>query len=93
MRIGKDSKNDKGALATMADDGLPQSRLLTKKQLSEMAMGIRELSKKLSHIRMKLHVRSIFILTKVHDEELVLDTQEIVLWLLQQNKETAPFTM
>ncbi|KAK3078856.1 hypothetical protein LTS18_006454, partial [Coniosporium uncinatum] len=32
-----------------------QSRLLTKKQLSDMAFGIRELAKKLAHIRLKLN--------------------------------------
>lgn len=61
-----------------------QSRLLTKKQLSDMAVGIRELSKKLGHIRLKLKVRNVFLLTKAHDQTLVAKTRDIAEWLLQQ---------
>jgi NAD+ kinase len=63
------------------------SRLLTKKQLSEMAWGVRELSKRLGSIRLKLKVRSVFILTKVHDEELIGNTREMVRWLLSSERE------
>jgi NAD+ kinase len=62
-----------------------ESRLLTKKQLSDMAFGIRELSKKLSHVRLKLKIRNIFILTKAHDESLVVHTRELADWLLQRD--------
>lgn len=58
------------------------SRLLTKKQISDMAFGIRELSKKLAQIRLKLHVRNIFILGKAHDESLIKHTREVTDWLL-----------
>lgn len=61
-----------------------QSRLLTKKQLSDMAVGIRELSKKLGHLRLKLKVRNVFLLTKAHDQTLVGKTRIITEWLLQQ---------
>ncbi|KAF2790666.1 ATP-NAD kinase [Melanomma pulvis-pyrius CBS 109.77] len=61
------------------------SRLLTKKQISDMAFGIRELSKKLAQIRLKLHVRSIFILAKAHDETLISHTRETTDWLLTKN--------
>ncbi|KAK4630838.1 NAD(+) kinase [Fulvia fulva] len=65
-----------------------QSRLLTKKQLSDMAFGIRELSKKLGHIRLLLKVRNVFLLTKAHDKTLIGKTREISEWLLsQQNAE------
>jgi len=61
-----------------------QSRLLTKKQLSDMAFGIRELSKKLGHIRLLLKVRNVFILTKAHDQKLIANTRDLTEWLLRQ---------
>lgn len=61
------------------------SRLLTKKQISDMAFGIRELSKKLAQIRLKLHVKNIFILGKAHDESLIKNTRETVDWLLTKD--------
>lgn len=61
------------------------SRLLTKKQISDMAFGIRELSKKLAQIRLKLHVKNIFILGKAHDEGLIKNTKETVEWLLTKD--------
>ena len=61
------------------------SRLLTKKQLSEMALGIRELSKKLSHLQLKLRVRNIFLLTKAHDRTLIRYTRKLVEWLLSSD--------
>lgn len=64
-----------------------QSRLLTKKQLSDMAFGIRELSKKLGHVRLMLKVRNVFLLTKAHDQSLIKKTREVSEWLLRQNNE------
>ncbi|EMD87759.1 hypothetical protein COCC4DRAFT_143233 [Bipolaris maydis ATCC 48331] len=61
------------------------SRLLTKKELSDMAFGIRELSKKLSQIRLKLHVKNIFILGKAHDEGLIKHSREVTEWLLTKD--------
>ncbi|KAF1846867.1 ATP-NAD kinase [Cucurbitaria berberidis CBS 394.84] len=61
------------------------SRLLTKNQISEMALGIRELSKKLAQIRLKLNVRNIFILAKAHDETLIKYTRETADWVLAKN--------
>jgi NAD+ kinase len=58
------------------------SRLLTKSQISEMALGIRDLSKKLSSIRLKLNVRNIFVLGKAHDETLIKYQREVVEWTL-----------
>lgn len=58
------------------------SRLLTKKQLNEMAWGVRELSRRLSSMRIKFRVKSIFILTKIHDVELINHTRELAKWLL-----------
>lgn len=63
------------------------SRLLTKKQLSDMAWGVRELSRRLSSIRLKPKVRSLFILTKIYDGDLVPRTREVVQWLLSPERE------
>jgi len=52
-----------------------------------MAFGIRELSKKLSQIRLKLHVKNIFILGKAHDEALIKNSREVTDWLLRKSSE------
>ncbi|KKY27917.1 putative atp-nad kinase [Phaeomoniella chlamydospora] len=70
------------------DDGnVMHSRLLTKKQLSEMALGIRELSKKLASLKVRLKVRNVFLLTKAHDEELISITRGLAQWLLSQERD------
>lgn len=63
------------------------SRLLTKQQLSDMAWGVRELSRRLSSMRIRFRVRSIFILTKIYDQDLIPKTRELVLWLLHHDRE------
>jgi NAD+ kinase len=63
-----------------------ESRLLTKKQLSDMAVGIRELSKKLSHVQLKLNIRNIFLLVKAHDETLIAHTRQLAEWLLKKDR-------
>ncbi|KAI1007301.1 hypothetical protein K3495_g919 [Podosphaera aphanis] len=63
------------------------SRLLSKKQLSEMAWGVRELSKRLGSIRLKLNVKTVFLLTKAHDESLVQNTREVAKWLLSPERQ------
>nr|POF14099.1 nad(+) kinase [Quercus suber] len=71
-----------------------QSRLLTKKQLSDMAFGIRELSKKLGRIRILLKVRNVFLLTKAHDQTLIGKTRDVTSWLLsQKNGDGHPYTV
>ncbi|KAK4553866.1 hypothetical protein LTR86_009041 [Recurvomyces mirabilis] len=71
-----------------------QSRLLTKKQLSDMAFGIRELSKKLGHVRLLLKIRNVFLLTKAHDQKLIGHTRDVVEWLLRQkNAEGQMYTV
>lgn len=87
--------NEEAEMATKATDKVTdthhdqidphtQSRLLSKKQLSDMAFNIRELSKKLGHIRLLLKVRNVFLLTKVHDKKLIALTRDVSKWLLQQ---------
>jgi len=63
-----------------------QSRLLTKRQLSEMALGIRELAKKLAHLQLKLKVKNIFILAKAHDQTLIRYTRKLSGWLLEEDE-------
>jgi NAD+ kinase len=63
-----------------------ESRLLTKKQLSDMALGIRELSKKLSHVQLKIRIKNIFILVKAHDESLMIQTRTLAAWLMNKDE-------
>ena len=65
----------------------PNSRLLTKKQLSEMAWGVRELSRRLGSVRLKFRVRNIFLLTKIYDAELIAKTRELCRWLLDRERD------
>lgn len=64
-----------------------QSRMLTKKQLSEMAMSVRSLAKKLGSLKVKLKIRSVFLLTKVHDKTLIKKTRDVTRWLLSKERD------
>ena len=102
---GQWTPNSEAELATKATDKVTeshqehvephtQSRLLSKKQLSDMAFNIRELSKKLGHIRLLLKVSNVFLLTKAHDKKLIAFTRDVSQWLLQQqNSEGYPYTV
>ena len=65
-----------------------RSRMLTKRQLSDMTWGVRELSKKLGNVRLRLNVKTVFILTKIYDEELVSKSRELAEWLLSKDRDT-----
>jgi NAD+ kinase len=65
------------------------SRTLTKKQLSDMAWGVRELSRRLSSMRIRVRVKSVFILTKVYDYDLIPKTRELTKWLLDKERDVA----
>ncbi|KAI9760872.1 MAG: hypothetical protein M4579_001373 [Chaenotheca gracillima] len=69
-------------------DGSTHSRLLTKRQLADMAWGVRELSKRLGSLRLNLHVKTVFLLTKAHDETLIQYTREVARWLLSKDRKT-----
>lgn len=84
--IKEDSKADKGLDTVNATT--THSRHLTKKQLSDMAFGVRELSENLGSVRLKMEVRTIFVLTKAHDETLLVYTKEVVDWLLSLDRDT-----
>jgi len=72
-----------------AEPNATHSRLLTKKQLSDMAWGVRELSKRLGSIKLKLKVKTVFLLTKAHDETLIGNTREVAKWLLSPEREVS----
>ncbi|RPA98895.1 ATP-NAD kinase [Choiromyces venosus 120613-1] len=55
---------------------------MTKSELSDMVLGVRELSKHLASIQIKMKVRAIMILTKTLDKALVGYTRRLVEWLL-----------
>jgi len=63
-----------------------RSRLLTKKQLSEMAWGVRELSRRLGSVRLKFRARNIFLLTKIYDQDLIPKARELAAWLLSPER-------
>ncbi|KAI1767442.1 ATP-NAD kinase-domain-containing protein [Hypoxylon sp. FL1150] len=63
------------------------SRLLTKKQLTDMAWGVRELSRRLGSVRLKFQARSIFLLTKAYDQDLIPKTREVAKWLLSKDRD------
>ena len=86
--INEDTKADK-AVPTQ-DASATQSRMLTKGQLADMAYGVRELSKRLGNLRLKLKVKTVFLLTKAHDESLIGYTKEMVEWLLSKERD-APY--
>lgn len=81
----KNQKLDKGASSNEKEI---HSRLLTKRQLSDMAMGVRELSRQLVGVRLKLNVRTVFLLVKAHDESLLEVSRELVDWLLSTDRDT-----
>ncbi|KAG5915159.1 hypothetical protein E4U42_000115 [Claviceps africana] len=65
------------------------SRMLTKKQLSDMAWGVRELSRRLSSMKIRFRVRSIFLLTKIYDQDLIPKTREVTKWLLDKERDVS----
>ena len=66
---------------------------LTKRELSDMAMGVRELSKRLGSARLKLRVKNILIVTKPCDQELVDKTLEVTLFLMQLAGKKEPYVV
>ena len=78
---GKTSpKSDEEARAT-------HSRLLTKKQLSDMAMSVRALAKRLGSLKVKLNIKTVFLLTKAHDKTLIAKTRDVARWLLSSERD------
>ena len=88
MRLDKASGGVRSKGKERDGDQVLGSRLMTKKQLNQMAIGVRELSKKLGSVRLKLKVKTVFLLTKIHDESLVEKTRELACWLLNRERDT-----
>lgn len=86
-RIAEDDTKLDVSLAGIEEPHAGHSRLLTKKQLSDMAWGVRELSKRLGSIRLKLRVKTVFLLTKAHDETLIGNTRDVAKWLLSSDRQ------
>lgn len=83
--ISEDKKDDRSPLSP---DISVHSRLLTKRQLLDMRSDIRDLSKRLGNVKIKLRVKTVFVLTKAHDETLIDLTKELVDWLLSKERDT-----
>jgi NAD+ kinase len=79
---------------------------MTKKELSDMALGVRELSKRLGitcknisvltvgGARMKLKVKTVIVITKKHDHALVGMTRQVTDWLLHHSAgKKEPYTV
>lgn len=64
------------------------SRHLTKGQLSDMAWNVRKLSKRLGSVKLKLTVKAVFVVTKVHDESLIKLTRDLTKWLLSKERDS-----
>lgn len=86
QKIIEDTKADDEIVTK--NEAVAQSRMLTKRQLADMAYGVRELSKKLGSVRLRLKVKTVFMLTKAHDESLIGYTKEMVEWLLSKERDT-----
>ncbi|KAL1871316.1 hypothetical protein VTK73DRAFT_2112 [Phialemonium thermophilum] len=83
----KDSITKHSSYLEQATDEVMHSRLLTKRQLSEMAWGVRELSRRLGSLRLKFKIRNIFVLTKLHDKDLIPKVRELTKWLLSKDRQ------
>ncbi|CDM28897.1 hypothetical protein DTO013E5_1294 [Penicillium roqueforti] len=66
-----------------------ESRHLTKRQLSDMAWNVRKLSKKLGSIKLRLTVKTVFVVSKAKDESLVSLTRKLTRWLLSKDRDSA----
>lgn len=50
-------------------------------------MSVRSLAKKLGSLKVKLKIRSIFLLTKIHDKTLIKKTRDVTRWLLSTQRD------
>lgn len=92
IREGSFDADDVGRPGPVANQeakggGEMSSRLLTKSQLSDMAWGVRELSQRLGSIKLHLKVKTVFILTKTGDWDLIDKTREVAEWLLAPERD------
>jgi NAD+ kinase len=85
---GATSDGPNGSTSSPPDDmRVTHSRLLTKKQLSAMASSVRNLAKQLGTLKVRLKIKSVFLLTKAHDRTLIAKTREVAKWLLSKDRD------
>lgn len=77
-----------GRLPEQSEPAVVHSRHLTKGQLSDMAWNVRKLSKQLGSVKLKLKVKTVFVVTKTHDESLIKLTRDLTKWLLSGDRDT-----
>lgn len=83
---GRDTREAREAEKQANDSKRDLFTHLSKKEISDMALGVRELSKHLGSARLKLNIHHILIVTKTGDDTLIKLTFEITKWLLGQKK-------
>ncbi len=79
-------ENERDPVSGKDESRAIESRLLTKKQLSDMAISVRALAKKLGNLKVRLKIRAIFLLTKIYDKTLIAKTREVARWLLSKDR-------
>ncbi|KAL4867558.1 hypothetical protein BDV12DRAFT_118956 [Aspergillus spectabilis] len=88
VAIDEEDEDEEPKLRLESPKNEVESRHLTKKQLSDMAWNVRNLSKKLDSIRLKLNVKTIFLVTKAGDESVIDSTRKVTQWLLSKDRGT-----
>ncbi|KAI5294662.1 hypothetical protein KEM52_003514, partial [Ascosphaera acerosa] len=78
------ARADSSAAATSSssDESYRASRLMNRRQLTELVWNVRSLSKKLGGINLKLDIRNVLVVTKPQDESLVTLTWKVARSLL-----------
>lgn len=87
VRDEKSVVNGKASPKSEEETRAIHSRLLTKKQLSDMAMSVRSLAKKLGRLKVKMNIKTVFLLTKAHDKTLIAKTRDVARWLLSKERD------
>lgn len=78
--LKKNSKSDRSLSSSQTNRDIVL--VDSKERLSEMATNIRGISNALSNVALTPKVKTVFIMTKIHDEELTPKTYELAEWLL-----------
>ncbi|KAH8149599.1 uncharacterized protein LAJ45_06229 [Morchella importuna] len=59
---------------------------MSKSELSDMVLGVGELSKRFSNMRIKIKVKTVMILTKTYDKSLIKHTRRLAEWMLSPER-------
>lgn len=60
---------------------------MTKSELSDMVLGVGELSKHFASTHIKMKVKTVMLLTKTHDKRLIAYTRKLTEWLLSPERQ------